>query len=242
MSDESQVNDQEGMENMDPAASQKEGQQGSSRSNDEFMKLVEEQVQAQLAPIKEKLDKAYNERDEARKAASRLEEEAKKARLETLESEGKEMEALQLRYSDLEGRYDAIREENIRLTRDQKVMEATTGLDFRNESAKSMAVREITNQLVQDSDGNWIHKSGVDIRTYVESYAKDDDKSFLFKPKTSSGAQSMGMPSAGNVDAKAPYMTKPISELTSSEMLQAVQAGRFGEVSEEMAMQSILGG
>lgn len=219
-------------------------QQSANSGNDDkdINALIEQQVSEKLSPIKEKLDKAYRDRDDAIKRASRSEEEAKKAKLDNLESEGKELEALQLRYADLEGKYTSLQSENTELTRDRYVSEATTGLDFRNDSAKRMAMQEITGQLVQDSDGQWVHKSGMSIKEFVESYAKNDDKSFLFKPKQSSGAESMAAPGAGKADPKAPYMTKPISQLTTDEMMKATQAGRFGEVTDVQAMTAMFGG
>jgi hypothetical protein len=38
----------------------------------------------------------------------------------------------------------------------------------------------------------WVHRSGVSISDFVKNYVEDPNKSFLFKPKVSSGAGDPG--------------------------------------------------
>jgi hypothetical protein len=78
---------------------------------------------------------------------------------------------------------------------------------------------------VQDKDGQWVHKTGVTIKDYVTTFAKDEDNSFLFKPKSSGGAGTNGgTGSGGPKDQK-----KKITEMTTQEALAAAMAGEFGQ-------------
>jgi len=201
--------------------------------SDMATKMVEEQ----LAPIKEKLGNLYKERDVLATRASKAEEEAKQAEIKRLEDDGKDLEAANLKVSAMQGQLDALRSENTSLTRDRIVSDATMTLDFRNESAKAMAVNEITNQLVQGEDGVWKHKSGVPIKDFVEHYAKDDDKIFLFKPKNSSGSGTMAPGTPPSTGSKPEFLKKPTSEWTGEEMMVAIRDGHLGggTLSEQMA-------
>jgi len=192
--------------------------------------MVNKLVSEQLAPIKSKLDSAFEERDAAKAEVSKLREAGKQAEIQRLQDDGKEVEALRLQHSELEGKYDALLEQNTKLSRDQLVDNAIAGLSFKNESAKRMAKSEIVGDLMKTEDGQWIHKSGVSVKDAVEVYSKERDKSFLFQPKPSSGAGSVqsGVGQT-NVDNNAPYMTKAIGDLTTEEMMAAQNAGRFGE-------------
>jgi len=203
--------------------------------------MAAKMVEEQLAPIKEKLGGLYKERDELATRASKAEEEAKQAEIKRLEDDGKELEAANLRVSSMQGQLDALRTENTSLTRDRLVADATVALDFRNESAKSMAMNEITSQLVQAEDGTWRHKSGIPIKDFVEHYAKDGEKNFLFKPKNSSGSPTMAPGQSPDSKAKPDFLSKPTSEWTTDEMGEAIRGGHLGggTLAEQMSTQII---
>lgn len=189
-------------------------------------KMAKEIADQQLQPIKEKLDKAYKERDELATKASKAEESARQAEIKRLEEDGQELEALQLKLSDLQGRYNALVDENTSLTRDRIVSDATMALDFRNDHAKRMAIKEITEELRQGEDGTWKHTSGISIRDFVEQYAKDDEKTFLFKPKSSSGSQTMMPGQTASGEAKPDWVTSiPKSQWSGEQMFEAIKKG-----------------
>lgn len=188
-------------------------------------KLVEQRVADQLQDIKAKLDAAYEIRDEAVKEASKIKEEQKQVKINKLEDEGKHKEVYELKLADLEGKLEARNAQITELTRNQAVRAAITGLEFRNESASKMAYTEIINELIQDENGAWIHKSGISIKEYAELYRKDEEKSFLFKPKQSSGVNT-GTPT-GALQSDPSKLSKPISEMTHDELMQSINAGAF---------------
>jgi len=206
----------------------------SSGDNPDFHAMVEKMVSEKLAPMKANVEKAYSERDALNAKLAKLQEEAKAAEIQRLTDEGKDGEVLKLKLSELQGKYEAMVEQNTKLSRDQLVVTSIEGLSFKNEHAKRMAMQEIINELVRDNDGQWRHKSGASVKEAIEVYSKDPDKSFLFTPKTSSGASTVqgGGVGSASIDQKAPFMTKPISQLTNDEMIQAQLAGRFGDLSK----------
>lgn len=223
-------------------------QQASKAAEDDSdtQKLIAEMaakmVEEKLAPIKEKLDKAYKERDELATRASKAEEAAKAAEIKRLEEDGKDLEAANMRLSALQGKLEALQAENTSLTRDRIVADATMRLDFRNDSAKNMAIKEITEQLVQTEDGTWKHRSGIPIKDFVEHYSKDDDKTFLFKPKNSSGSSTMTAGQATNTTARPEFLKTPMSSWTTEQMMTAVREGWLDEgksLQEQMATQYI---
>jgi hypothetical protein len=193
--------------------------------DDTIAKLVEQRVAEQLQDIKGKLDSAYEIRDEAIKEAAKIKEEQKTVQINKLEEEGKHKEVYELKLADLEGKLEARNSQITELTRNQAVREAISGLEFRNESASKMAYTEILSDLIQDENGAWIHKSGISIKEFASLYRKDDEKSFLFKPKQSSGVNT-GTPTSA-LQSDPSKLTKPLSEMSHEELMQSINAGAF---------------
>ena len=169
---------------------QEEQQQESPKAPDEA--LLKKLVAEELKDIKSKLDKAYKERDQARKDQAKLIEENKKAKLEALEKEGKELEALRIRYKEMEERLQDAESKNDALSRDVSLKNALSKYDFKNKKSSDLAFRDILNNLIKQEDGSWIAASGQSIDEYVAEYAIAEDNDFLFKPKRSSGTGSVG--------------------------------------------------
>jgi hypothetical protein len=197
----------------------------SSTTNDETVaKLVAEKVQQELSSIKKKLDDAYASRDEAVKKAALFEEQQKSVKLKQLEEEGKHKEVYEMKLAELAAKYEAASARNIELSRDLVVRDALKGLDFRNEVAAEMGYKDILNQLVQDENGQWVHKTGVSIKEFVNGvFAKDEDKSFLFKPKTTSGAGTQQPSGTPKFDPK-----KSLFEMSQEEVLALATQGKIG--------------
>lgn len=221
---EENTNIEETVESTSPEAPIEAAEEKKSM-DDTIAKLVEQRVAEQLQDIKGKLDAAYEIRDEAIKEAAKIKEEQKAIQITKLEEEGKHKEVYELKLADLEGKLEARNAQITELTRNTAVRDAISGLEFRNDSASKMAYTEILAELMQDENGAWIHKSGISIKEYAELYRKDDEKSFLFKPKQSSGVNT-GTP-AGALQSDPTKLTKPMSEMTQEEIMQSINAGAF---------------
>lgn len=194
-------------------------------SNKDTEDLINKLVEERLAKIKGSLDKAYAERDAAVRERVKLEEEKKQAKLKSLEEEGKHKEVAEMKLAELSEKLSIAESKVLELTRDGAVRDALSGLDFRNERSSQMAYRDIVDQLIQDPEtGAWIHKSGVSIKDYVSQYAKNEDNSFLFKPKSNSGSGNAGMSGTPKLDPN-----KKISEMTTEEMLALAASGKLGQ-------------
>ena len=213
--------DNEEMKNEDDQEGKDEG-----KSQEELEKIIEDRVNAQIADIKSKLDKAYEARDEAVKKAVSYEEEKRQAEITRLEEEGKHKEAYNMRVTELEAKLESSQKRIVELTRDNVVRDALKGLDFRNDSAADYAYRDVVSQLIQDENGQWVHRTGASVKDFIESFKKDSDKEFLFKPKVNSGA---GQTDTNTTPAGGFDTDKPISEMTTEELMAAAAAGRFDE-------------
>jgi len=213
------------MENENNVELNEANENGSDMStSDEISKMVEARVMEELSGIKEKLNSAYSARDEAVKKAVAYEEERKQLTIKQLEEEGKHKEAADIKLTELSARLNEREKQITELTRDSVVRDALRGLDFRNDTAADFAYRDVVSQLTQDENGQWVHRTGASIKDFVDSFRKDDDKEFLFRPKQSAGVGAQGVQTpTGGFDA-----TKPLSEMTTDEIMAAAAAGHLG--------------
>ena len=176
---------------------------------------VQEQVNKEKAAFKAKLDELYKARDEAIKEKVALQEEKRQAEIKRMEEEGRHKEVAELKMAELQAKLETAQKENTRLSRDHAVTEAMRSMDFRSDIASEMARDRVISQLQQDENGQWVHRSGISIKEFVEHFSKDEENSFLFKAKTNSGAgsqQAIGTP-------QAPSSNKAITEMTTEELL-----------------------
>jgi hypothetical protein len=185
-------------------------------------KLVQERIAEHLKPIKEKLDSAFTQRDEALQRAAALEKEKRDAEVARLKEEGKLSEAYERQLAEERAEKEVLQKQNIQLSRDTEVRSALTGLDFRNEKAVEMAFQEITNQLVRNEQGKWVHRSGVSVRDFIKVFSESEDNSFLFKPKVSSGSGSAGP--SGGAPSGSP---KSLFGLPQSEVIKLAAEGKL---------------
>lgn len=195
------------------------------RDSEMVAKLVAERIEKELAPIKSKLDKAYQQRDETLAKLAEFERKEKEARMKLLEDEGKHKEVYELRLAEEKAANEALRRQNTELSRDVSVRDAISGLPFRSAKSQDMAFKEITNNLVQNEQGTWVHRSGISIREYCNAFSKDEENSFLFKPKTNSGS---GAPASTSGNSK-PGAEKPTSlfNMSQAEVLQLAAQGKL---------------
>lgn len=149
---------------------------------------LEARIQAEATRIaKDKIDKAYEQRDAEKKRADDLAKAARERELKDLEDQGKHVEAEKKRTEAAEARAAAAEARVIKLERDQKLRDALADVEFRNARARETAFNSIVGELIQDDQEAWVHRSGVSIATYVKTFVDDEDNDFLLKPKQNSG-------------------------------------------------------
>jgi hypothetical protein len=200
-----------------------EEQQAPAMDSAEINKIIQAKVDEELSGIKEKLNSAYSQRDEAVAKAVAFEEEKKAQAIRGLEEEGKHKEAADLKMAEMSAKLDAREKQITQLTRDNAVRDALKGLDFRNDTAADFAYRDVVDQLIQNEQGQWIHRTGSSIKDFIDSFRKDDDKEFLFKPKQSSGTGQQAMSVAtGGFDSN-----KSLADMSNDEIMAAAAAGHF---------------
>lgn len=186
-------------------------------------KLVKEKVDQELIEIKKKLDLSYKQRDDALAKVAEIDREKREANLKRLEEEGKHKEAFELRLATLEAEKKELEKKNTELSRDVSVRDALKSFNWRNDKSATMGFNEIVGQLVQNEHGQWVHKSGVSVRDFVEAFAKDEDNSFLFKPRVSSGA---GTTQTGT-SIPATDRKKSLFDMSQAEVLKLAEQGKL---------------
>lgn len=184
--------------------------------------LVNQRVDESLKEIKSKLDKAYGARDEAIKKAEALEAEKRQAEIARLAEEGKHKEAYEMQLADERAKREAAEKRNTELTRDMALRNALSQHPLRTARAGEMAFSEIVRELVQDKDGNWVHKTGASIETAVKSFAEHEDNAFLFKQKQNSGGGTT--PPSGSTP---PSGKKSLFAMSQDEVLKLAAEGKL---------------
>jgi len=187
---------------------------------------IEREVQERLAKMKSNMDRMAGERDEALKKAVEIEQAQKQAHIQRLEEEGKMQEALEMKLAESQARLKVFEEENIKLNRDSVVNSVLGSLDFRNERSRQMAYRDIVEQLVQNDDGIWAHKTGTNIQDFIKAYSKNEDNSFLFRVKANTGAGTSTSSGTPSMEQK-----RSIGEMTTEEVLSLASKGQLGNYS-----------
>ena len=186
-----------------------------------LQKLTEER----LAKMKENMDRMSKKLEETEKARLKAEEAQKKIEKERMEAEGKHLELREMEVKELKAQLEAAQEANLRLTRDQELTTVLAGVEFKNDTARSLAFNEIASQLVKVDD-TWKHRSGASIKEFVEKvYVKDPARDFLFKPKDNQGTGGPGHRATAGQE-------KPTSlkGLPGPELLKLAEKGMLGQL------------
>lgn len=186
-------------------------------------RLVKEKLDVELVNIKASLNNAYKTRDEMAAKVAAFETREREANLKRLAEEGKHKEAYELQLAEERAANAALAKRNTELSRDVTVREALRDMQFRNGKAATMAFQEITANLVQDENKQWIHRSGISIREYCDAFSKDEEQSFLFKAKVSSGAGTSSSSGTGTT------VTKPTSlfAMSQDEVIRLATEGKL---------------
>lgn len=200
-------------------------EEGTAESESEGSTTDEEALEAEiakrLAPVKSKLDEAYKKVEAEKKRADELERQRKEDAKQKLLDSGKHDELKEMEVTELREKNEALMKQVTGMTRDRQLEDALTGLEFRNSFARNMAFNAIIPQLEQNSNGEWVHETGVSITEFVKIFAKDPEhQDTLFKPKTNSGT---GTPSPSGKTTQG--LKKKITEMTSQELFQAAEDG-----------------
>lgn len=195
----------------------------SDKKGDEGKNDIEKLVEERLAKMKANMDRMAKERDEALKKAAEIEKAKKEAEIARMKEEGKMQEALEMELAEAKAKLSLYEQDITSLRRDSVVNDALSGLEFRNEKSREMARREIVDDLIQNEEGQWVHKSGSSIKDYISSYAKNEDNSFLFRIKSNTGA---GTNTSGGIPDTT--QKKSILEMSTSEVLDLAKKGQLG--------------
>jgi len=186
---------------------------------------IEAIVEQRLAKMKDNMDRMSKERDDALKTKAEIEAKSKEDTISRMKEEGKVQEALEMELAEAKAKISVFKEETTKLKRDNVLNDALSSMDFRSEKSRDMARQDISGGLVQDEEGSWVHKSGSNIRDYVDSYSQSEENSFLFRVKSNTGAGS-GSP-AGAPSTDGP---KAISDLSTNEILALAAKGKLGNM------------
>ena len=190
-------------------------------------KIVKERLDTELANIKSKLDNAYKQRDEVQAKLAATEAKEREATLKKLSEEGKFKEAYEIQLAEERAANAALAKRNTELSRDVSVRESLRSLSFRNDKAANMAFQEITSNLVQDENKQWVHRSGISVKEYCDAFSKDEEQSFLFKAKVNSGAGT----TASNGGASIPDKPKSIFAMSQADVIKMATEGKFNKPS-----------
>jgi hypothetical protein len=165
-----------------------------AEDKDLIAKLVEDKVKESIKDIKTKLDSAYTSRDDALKKLEEIDKKKRKEELDALSAAGKHKEAFDLQLAEVTDKYTKLELENTELksklteaTRDSEVKEKLKEYKFRSVKASNMAFKEISDQLVRNDKGEWVHRTGVKLNDFVATFAKDEANAFLFEPEVNTG-------------------------------------------------------
>jgi hypothetical protein len=183
---------------------------------------VDAAVAEKLKDIKARLDSVYGERDTLKKQAQELTDKLATIERDRLIAEGKQVEALQLQLTDLQTKNAELQTQLVSATRDSQLQSMLAGLPFRTDKARQQALREITADLRQTSDGSWVTKDGVEVSTFVKNYAGDPENTYLFKPQTSSGGGSTSTSAAPATGDK-----KSLFAMSQAEVLRLAREGKL---------------
>jgi flagellar biosynthesis GTPase FlhF len=191
--------------------------------------IAEAQVAEQLKDVKSKLDNAYSSRDDALAKLTALEKEKKDAEMARLKEEGKHRELYELQLKEEREAKEALRRQNVELTRDAQVRAVLSVHPFKNAKASEMAYQGIVKDLVQKEDGTWVYKTGESIAAYVDTFVKDDSNSFLFKAPANSGSNSSNPDSTDGSDPNKIERKSSLFDMSQADVLKLAAQGKLNK-------------
>jgi hypothetical protein len=130
------------------------------------------------------------------------------------------------RYNDLLVETNAVKQQNLELTRDSEVRDCLREAKFRSGKAAKMAFQEIADQLVKNDQGQWVHRTGVSIADFAKAFLADDANSFLLEAKPSSGT---GTPAP--TGAPSSNQNKSLFAMSQEEVMKLAAEGKLQRTS-----------
>lgn len=185
--------------------------------------LVAAKVAEELADIKEKLNGAYSQRDEALSAKAELEEAEKARKVAEMEAAGEHQKIADMKLAELQAKLDATQRANMALTRDHSVNNALAGVEFKSPAAQQMAVNAINSALTQTQEGNWVGPDFSSISEYVARFAADANNSFLFKDKQNVGTDIYTSQGVQPTQSQPTADNRKLSEMSVEEAFKVTQ-------------------
>lgn len=185
-------------------------------------------LRIELKKMKENMDRMSKERDKAIREKVALEEEKREQETKRLEKEGKLTEALQLKLTAAEERARLLQEKLDARTRNEIVDRALSKIEFRSPKLATLARNEIIGELQRDSDGEWVHKSGVSLDDFIKTYVEDEENASMFAPRNNSGSRSQPSTREQQSDTGARGTPKSFKGVPASQMLELARKGKLG--------------
>jgi len=183
----------------------------------EIQALLDEQMAKITADFKLKLDKAYEERDNAnasaKKAADDLAAGKRSHDLDVLKAREEGRTTGEKKLNAALERIDALEAHNTALAKDKAVNSALTGFTFRTSSAQQIARDLVSGNLVQNDKGEWVVSDGRSPESYVKETLESDEYSFLLKPAVSSGGGTGRNQGGGGENEPASLLEKSNEQL-----------------------------
>ncbi len=185
--------------------------------------VLDAAVAAALAPMKEKIDKAYSARDEALKTVAEKEQKEKELEIARLNEEGKHKEAYEMQLAQEKAAREVLEKRVTELSRDGEVRNALGAYTFRADSAAKMAFKEVISDLVQNDKGQWVqNKTNLSIEDAVKAFLDDETNSFLLKPKANSGSGNTSTTPNNEPPAK-----KSLFDMSQEEVIKLAAEGKL---------------
>ena len=180
-------------------------------------------IREAVKEMKEKLDRAYGERDKLAASLAAKEQKERELEIERLKEAGKSNEAYELQLTQERAEKEALKQRTIELTRDIELRDSLSVFTFKNENARKLAQQEIVKDLVQDEKGEWLHKSGISITDYAQAFSENPANEFLFKAKTNSGTGDLSTTSTQITSSD----NKSLFDLSQEEVLARARKGNI---------------
>lgn len=182
---------------------------------------IDAAVKAAIADLKVKLDTAYGKRDEVQRQLDEYKRKENEAEIAKLKEQGNLKEAHEREMAEVRSEIEKLRLQNTSLTRDTLVKSSLTAVEFRNARAAALAEKQISDELIRDGEGNWVHKSGKTVAAFVSEFLDDADNAFLLKPKVNNG----GGGSTNNTTTTS--SNKSLFEMSQAEVMKMAAEGKL---------------
>lgn len=197
-----------------------------SNSINDVKRMIENAVKAREAEIAKKFDPIVSENKSLKETVEKLTKEVAKYK-ELLDKKGEEigqelnaaLKDREAKLAEAQAEIERLREEIISIRRKEALDKAFSKAlgntrRWKNDNAKLMAFRMVTEQLRPEGDGEqWKHETGISLEEFVKLFVSDPTYHFLFDEKASVG---YGASPAGDGNEKKSVLDMSFSEVVKS--------------------------